>query len=140
MSARSHIKRSGRCLRTTVRGVQIFLDSVAAEAVSHLQFSAVLAVVPVFSCRKRRARDGSFHVPLSIMSYRLAHLRPHSQPCMETLYFLLYIFRRAYSLSVCFSFRVFSLNCVLFEDCCCCCLSSRKKDLGQKNVVLRSLL
>jgi len=27
--------------------------------------------------------DGSFHEPLSVISYHLAHLRPHLQPCTE---------------------------------------------------------
>lgn len=32
---------------------------------------------------EHRYRDGSFHEPLSIISYRPAHLWPHLQPCMS---------------------------------------------------------
>lgn len=36
-----------------------------------------------FAFAAKNYRDGSFHEPLSIISYRLAHLRPHLQPCTE---------------------------------------------------------
>lgn len=82
-----------------------------------LAAAPLAAAAPVlFLVTAKSYRDGSFHEPLSIISYRLAHLWPHLQPCMGSPPPLLpatslSIFPRlAYSLSrFTVSFRV-SLN------------------------------
>lgn len=60
-----------------------------------------LAAAPVlFLVIAKSYCDGSFHEPLSIISYRLAHLWPRLQPCMERAHAAASFFPRlAYSLS-----------------------------------------
>lgn len=83
---------------------------------------------PLFLVIAKSYCDGSFHEPLSIISYRLAHLWSHLQPCMVPLLPL-----SSLDLLIHFFDSLFRSISLLFEF-------SPLRDLGQKNIIFSSFL
>jgi len=92
-----------------------------------MYYTAPVPAIPPFIAKNHR--DGSFHELLSIISYRLAHLRPHLQPCTEwpAISFPIFQFVSLSRYSVSYLFKFYCLSARFQSEKCCLSFSCENR-------------